>query len=96
MMDKQVQPDTFNPPLHNLSQEVKQSLNKLLETFKSLFAWAETSIGTTHLTKMQIDTCTFEPVSQRPYPIVMKHYDWVKNEINKLLDTKVIHSSHSS
>ena len=26
----------------------------------------------------------------------MKHYDWVKNEINRLFDTKVIHSSHSS
>ena len=26
----------------------------------------------------------------------MKHYDWVKKEIEKLLDAKVIHSSHSS
>ena len=26
----------------------------------------------------------------------MKHYDWVKNEINKFLDTQVICSSHSS
>ena len=26
----------------------------------------------------------------------MKHFDWVRNEINKLLDTQVIHSSHSS
>ena len=43
----------------------------------------ERSISTTHLTKMQIDTGDSEPVSQRPYPITMKHYDWVKNEINK-------------
>ena len=26
----------------------------------------------------------------------MKHYDWVRSEINKLLDSQVIHSSHSS
>ena len=26
----------------------------------------------------------------------MKHYDWVRSEINKLLDAQVIHSSHSS
>ena len=45
---------------------------------------------------MQIDTVNSEPVSQRPYPITMKHYDWVKNEINKLLDVQVICSSHSS
>ena len=35
MMDKQVQLDIFKLPLHNLSQVIKQSLNKLLETFKS-------------------------------------------------------------
>ena len=30
-----------------------------------------------------------------PYPIAMKHYNWVKDEINKLLDVKVLGSSHS-
>ena len=45
---------------------------------------------------MQIDTGNSEPVSQKPYPIAMKHYNWVKNEINKLLGSKVICSSHSS
>ena len=50
----------------------------------------------TNLTKMEINTGNSKPVSQNPYPIAMKHYDWVKNEINKLLDTKVIHSNHSS
>ena len=30
MIDEQVQADTFKPLLHNLSQEIKQSLNKLL------------------------------------------------------------------
>ena len=45
---------------------------------------------------MQTDTGISKPVSQRPYPIAMKHYDGVKNKINKLLDTKAICSSHSS
>ena len=31
-----------------------------------------------------------------PYHIAMNHFDWAKNEINKLLDAKVICSSHSS
>ena len=46
--------------------------------------------------KMQIDTGNSEPISQRPYLIAMKHYDWVRNEMNKLLDVQAIHSSHSS
>ena len=45
---------------------------------------------------MQIDTDTSDPISQKPYPIAMKHYDWVKDEIKKLLSAKMIHSSHSS
>ena len=45
---------------------------------------------------MQINTGTSDPVLNRVYPIAMKHYDWVRNKINKLLDTKVIYSSHSS
>ena len=84
MLDEQVQLDTFKPPLHNLSPEIKQSLDKLLEIFKSPFAKDEKSIGATNLTKMQIDIGISELVSQNPYPIAMKHYDWVKNKISKL------------
>ena len=32
----------------------------------------------------------------KPNPIAMKHCDWVRSEINKLLDAQVIHNSHSS
>ena len=45
---------------------------------------------------MSIDTGNMGPVSQKPYPIAMKHYDWVKTEIEKLLATKVICPSPSS
>ena len=44
---------------------------------------------------MTIDTGTTDPVLQKPYPIAMKHYEWVKNEIEKLLTAKVICSSQS-
>ena len=96
MMDDQVQLDTSTVHLHNLSLEVKWSLDKLLESFKSQFARDETSINMTNLTKMQSNTGNSEPVSQKTYLIAIKHYDWVKDEINKLLDAKVICSSHSS
>ena len=45
---------------------------------------------------MTIDTGTTDPVSQKPYPIAMKHYQWVKEEFEKLLTAKVIHTSCSS
>ena len=45
---------------------------------------------------MTIDMGTADPVSQKPYPIALKHYEWVKNEIEKLLAAKVICTSQSS
>ena len=96
MMSKTVMSDTFNPPHHVISTPVQNSLKALLEEYKLQFAQDETSIGTTPLTSMSIDTGTANPISQKPYPIAMKHYDWVKNEIEKILAAKVIHSSHSS
>ena len=53
-------------------------------------------LRTTPLTKMSIDTGNSEPVSQKPYPIAMKHYQWVKDEMEKLLTAKVILGSRSS
>ena len=45
---------------------------------------------------MQNDIGDSEPVLQKPYPITLKHYDWVRSEINKLLDAWVICNNHSS
>ena len=95
-IDEHIQPDTFTPPLHTFLGNVRKSLNQLLETFKLQFAQYEKSIGTTHLRKMWIDTGNSEPVSQRPKPIAMKHYNWVRNEINKFLGEQVICSSYPS
>ena len=96
MMAEKVTPDIFNPPCHELPTNIQHELNTLLKEYESHFAKDETSIGTTPLTSMMIDTGTFDPISQKPYPIAMKHYQWVKEEIEKLLTAKVIHSSRSS
>ena len=96
MMAETVTPDTSNPPYHELSTTVQNELELLLWKYESQFARDETSIGTTPLTSMMIDTGNSKPVSQKPYPIAMKHYQWVKDEIEKLLAAKVIHTSRSS
>ena len=71
-------------------------LEELLKEYQSQFTQDETTIGMTPLTKMTIDTGDSESVSQKPFPIVMKHYTWVKDKINKLLTAKVIQGSGSS
>ena len=83
MMSETVTSDTFDPPCHEISTPVQNSLKLLLEEYESQFAQDETSIGTTPLMSMTIDTGTADPVSQKPYPIAMKHYEWVKTEIEK-------------
>ena len=72
------------------------NLYTLLQEYESQFAKDETSIGTTPLISMTIDMGAYNPISQKPYSITIKHYQWVKEEIEKLLATKVIHSSRSS
>ena len=86
-MAKKVEPDTFRLPCHKLRKDIKTKLVELLKEYQSQFMHDETSIGTTPLTEMTIDTRVPEPVSQKPYPIVMKHYKQVKDEINKLLNS---------
>ena len=80
----------------NFFATIQDNLKLLLQEYESQFAKDKTTIGTTPLTSMTIDTGTTNPVSQKPYCIAIKHYQWVKEEIEKLLTTKVICTSHSS
>ena len=95
MMSETVTPDIFNPPCHELSATVQDNPKLLLQEYESQFTKDETTIGTTPLTSMTIDTGTSDPVSQKPYPIALKHYQWVKEEIKKLLTAKICTSCSS-
>ena len=90
MMAEQVEPDIFHPPCHNLKPSIESKLDALLKEYTSQFDKNEMSIGTTPFTEIMIDTGTSELVSQKPYPMAMKYYQWVKDEIQKLLTAKVI------
>ena len=80
-MSQQFKPDVFDPPCHKLTTNIQNELDALLKEYELQFAKDKTSIGTTPLTSMMIDTGNSVPVSQKPYPISMKHYQWVKEEI---------------
>ena len=96
MMAETVTPYTFNPPCHELSKTNQHELNTLLQEYESQFAKDETSIRTTPLTNMAIEQGLLTPSLKNLTPIAMKHYQWVKEEIEKLLAAKVICSSRSS
>ena len=95
MLPETVKLDSFTPPKYQLEPTIQQ-LDLLLKMLKDQFAKDETTIGTMPLTQMSIDTGDSDPISQKPYPIAMKHYQWVKEEIDKLLEAGVIRNSHSS
>ena len=88
MMAETVTPDTFNPPCHESSKTVQDECELLLWEYESQFTKDETSIGTTPLTSLTIDAGTSDPISQKPYPIAIKHYQWVKDEIEKITSSK--------
>ena len=96
ILPETLKPDSFTPPKYQLDANIQQQLDNLLGTFKDQFTKDEMTIGTTPLTKMSIDVGDSDPVSQKPYPIAMKHYNWVKEEIDKLLEAGVIRNSHSN
>ena len=96
MLPETIKPDSFTPPKYQLDSTTQQQLDFLLRTFKDQIMKDETTISTMPLTQMSIDMGDSDPISQKPSPVAMKHYQWVKEEINKLLEAGVIRNSHSS
>ena len=81
MMAEHVQPDIFDPPHHKLKPGIQSKLDEFLKEYESQCAKDKTSVGTTPLMEMIIDTGNSDPISQKPYPIMMKNYQWVKEKL---------------
>ena len=79
-----------------IDQRTKLELEQLLLRNSDCFAEDEHQIGTTPLITMSIDTGDHPPVAKRPYTLALKHHDWVKAQIDKLLEAGVIRESDSS
>ena len=70
MMAEKVKLDTFHPPRHKLKPSIESKPGTPLKEYASIFMKDETSIGTTPLTEMTIDTGTSDPVSHKQYPFL--------------------------
>ena len=73
-----------------VNKQTRHDLERLLEENHDAFAEDERQIGTTPLIKMSIDTCDHLPIAKKPYALALKYYDWVRDEIDKLLKAEVI------
>ena len=73
-----------------VDKQTRHDLERLLEENHDAFAEDVRQIGTASLIKMSIDTGDHPPIAKKPYALALKHYDWVRDEIEKLLKAGVI------
>ena len=79
----------------SVNKQTRNDLERLLEENNDAFAEDERQIGTTLFIKMSTDTGDHLPIAKKPYVLHLKHYDWIRDEIDKLLKAGVIQESHS-
>ena len=79
----------------NIKEATRISFEALCERQHEAFSKNNKDIGHTQLIEMEIDTGDSLPVAQSPYTLPLKHYDWVRQEIETLEKSGVIERSLS-
>ena len=84
-------PSLFDIPT---DKQTRDDLDKLLKENHATFAEDERQIGTYPLIKIPIDTGDHPSIAKKPYDLALKHYDWVREEIDKFLEVGVIRDQY--
>ena len=79
----------------DIKDATRVSFEALCEQQHEAFSKNNKDIGHTQLIEMEIDTGDSLPVAQSPYTLPLKHYDWVRQEIETLEKSGVIERSLS-
>ena len=79
----------------DVSHETLQKFESLCEEQHEAFSKNNQDIGKTQLIEMEIDTGSSVPLAQSPYTLPLKHYDWLRKEIETLEKAGVIERSLS-
>ena len=79
----------------DIKEATRVSFEALCEQQHEAFSKNNKDIGRTQLIEMEIDTGYSLPVAQSPYTLPLKHYDWVRQEIETLEKSGVIERSLS-
>ena len=80
---------------HNASADMKSQFEELCSQFSEVFSTNNEDIGCIKLITMDIDTGDSPPSAKKPYMLLLKHYDWVQQEIESLERVGVITRSVS-
>ena len=78
-----------------ISPTTRERFEKICQEHDRAFSKNNKDIGKTQLIEMEIDTGDQLPVAQNPYMLPLKHYDWVRKEIETLEKAGVIERSLS-
>ena len=79
----------------DVKDSTRVSFEVLCEQQHEAFSKNNKDIGRTQLIEMEIDTGDSLPVAQSPYTLPLKHYEWVRQEIETLEKSGVIERSLS-
>ena len=78
-----------------ISRETQARFEDLCNSYEETFSKNNQDIGKTTLIEMDIDTGDSLPVAQSLYMLPLKHYEWVRKEIETLEKAEVIVKSLS-
>ena len=73
-----------------IKNSTRDKFELLCEQQSEAFSKNNKDIGRTQLIEMEIDTGDSLPVAQSPYTLPLKHYNWVRQEIETLEKSGVI------
>ena len=79
----------------DIKEGTRAAFEVLCEEQHKAFSKNNKDIGRTQLIEMEIDMGDSLPVAQSPYTLPLKHYDWVRQEIETLEKSGVIERSLS-
>ena len=97
-----VHPSAFHPKPRltledtHITPQMKQALDKLLIDFDDIMSHSSTDIGLVTVEEVLIETPPEAlPIASKPYPLALKHHQFVKEELQKLLQAGLIEQSMS-
>ncbi|CAG2255790.1 Retrovirus-related Pol polyprotein from transposon 17.6,Retrovirus-related Pol polyprotein from transposon 297 [Mytilus edulis] len=87
--------DLLNRTSDKLSRSEKQKVKSLVQEYESLFAETDSDLGKTSLVKHEIETGNARPFKEPPRRTPFHLSKVVNDNIDKMLENKVIEPSHS-
>ena len=67
-----------------ITEETREKFKNLCNRYDDIISKGSGNIGKTLLVEMDIETGDSPPIASRPYTLPLKHYDWVRKEIDTL------------